>query len=166
MTTFIIMICVSFVIFAAYLTFALLKLGIPRNISETFYTLKEHGYPGGLFCPAMMTSALFALMPMMEAGRHGYLAFISCAALIFVALAPEFGMKIEGRVHYIATAVAGTVALAWSATAFSLSWIAPAVTLCAIIYPIIRDKRKWLFWLEIAIFAATYINIAIGLIIK
>lgn len=166
MTTIIIMLCASFAILAGYTAYAIWRTGVPRNLSETYYTLKERGYPGGLFCVAMLLTALFALVPMIEAGGPEYLAFISCVSLMFVALAPEFGMRIEGKVHFTATAVAGTAALAWSATAFHLSWITPAAALLAIVYPIVKDRRKWLFWLEMAVFAATYINIAIGLILR
>lgn len=153
----------SAIILAAYLAFAICKTGWPYSISETYYRLKAAGSKEGLFTLALTAVALTAIVPLIEVtpAKWQFLAFLMCAGILFVAFAPQFARKLDNWVHYIATAVAGISSITWCIVAYNWGWLALLIALGIVVYPIVKNRAKWLFWLEVAVFAATYVNAVI-----
>lgn len=168
MTTVIILLAVSLLIFAAYTAYAVWRCGIPASLSETFYTLTERGYKGGLFCVALVLAAMFMMPAIIEASDPDtqWMGFLTAAGIGFVGFAPEFCKRLDRRVHYIGTAVSALGIVLWSIFTQQWLWITLCVAIGGIIYPIVRKPGKWLFWLEMALFATAYINVACALIMK
>lgn len=159
------MILVSMLILVAYLAFAIAKTGWPYSISETYYRLKAAGYKEGLFTLALTGVAMTAIVPLIEATpeKWKFLAFMMCAGIMFVAFAPQFARRLDNWVHYIATGVSGISSMIWCCVAFRYGWIPLVLALGVVIYPIVKNRVKWLFWIEIAVFAAVYVDAVVAL---
>lgn len=159
--------CISLLVLAGYAAWAVWRCGVPASLSETYYLLKNLKQPYWLF-PACLTVAALGIMPAwIEASTAGtqFLAFLSAAALAFVAYSPAFGEPVTGNVHKGATVVAALSGVAWCCVAFPLAWIVPLACVAAIVYPIVKSPKKWLFWAEMAAFASVYVSLLVKMII-
>lgn len=154
---------ISFLIFAAYVAYAVRLFGAPWSLSDTFYKLAAAGRPQWLFQAAMIGCAAMMLPAWLDAAPEGlqFLAFLTCAGVIFIGAAPLFKDEhLEKWVHLVATVVAGLCAFAWS---FAVCWPAPALLLLAAVI-VMSKYRKWVFWAEIAAFASVYLTVFLRLI--
>lgn len=144
----------SFAIIFSYLIFTIVKFGIPRSISDTYYLL---GSKGWIFQIALALTALSVLPVLLELSSDNtqFLAFLSCAGLLFVSTAPMFKFKTEGVVHYISAGVCCFGLLLWQI--FNSSWITPASCVFLACIPMLKDK-KYIWWLEIATIVSSYIS--------
>lgn len=159
--------CISLLVLAGYVAYAVWRCGVPASLSETYYLLKNQGHRGWVFS-ACLTAAALGIMPAwIEASGDGtqFLAFLSAAALAFVAYSPAFGEPVTGNVHKGATVIAALSGVAWCCVAFPLSWIVPLACVAAVVYPVVKSPKKWLFWAEMAAFASVYVSLLIKMII-
>lgn len=150
---------VSLLLLAAYIAYAVgVVRGIPSSVSDTYYRLEKRGKRKGLFQLAMIVPAMLLLPAWLECSGENirFLAFLSCGGLIFVGAAPLFKLELEGRVHYSAAAVCGISAILW--VCLSGMWIIPLAVLPVVAGMGIR-YRKWVFWIECAAFAVTYLAV-------
>ena len=164
---FILLFALSLAVLAGYAAYAVWRCGVPASLSETYYLLKNLKRPYWLF-PVCLALAAFMLVPAwVEASPENvrFLAFLSCAGLLFVAFAPAFGETLTGNVHKGATVVAALSGVAWCCIAFPLSWIVPLSCVAAVVYPVVKSRKKWLFWAEMAAFASVYVSLLIKMII-
>lgn len=158
-----VLIALSLLIVAGFTLYSISAIGrIPSCLSATYYLLPKHK---GLFQAAMIAGGLLALPAWIEASPDTwqFLAFLGCAGLIFLGAAPAFLEKLEGKIHYTATAIAALAAILWLVFGSKWGWI-PLVgfTLCAIPF-INKMPENWLFIAEIVVLAATYTGVMIEL---
>lgn len=149
------MIWVSLIIMSIYLGMVLIRFGIPKSISETYYLLGKQGW---LFQVALWGTAFTAVPMLIERSSEDtqFLAFLACAGLAFVAAAPLFKRKLDGKVHYISAAMCCGGLVLWQV--FNACWVVPLICFVAIIPPMLFDgKRMW--WLEIATIVSAYVSL-------
>lgn len=149
------MMWISFAIIFSYLAFVILRFGIPRSISDTYYLLGKYGW---LFQLALAATS-FTAMPMLidnSSESTKFLAFLACSGLMFVAAAPLFKLELEGKVHYTSAVICCVSLVLWQV--FNTSWIVPLVAFALVFIPMIKDK-KYTWWLEIATIASTYASL-------
>lgn len=144
---------ISFTVIFSYLVLVIAKFGIPKSISDTYYLL---GGKGWMFQVALALTAFTAVPVLIEmsCGNTEFLAFLSCGGLLFVSAAPMFKLELEGMVHYVSAAVCCVGLVLWQI--FNTSFLFPLVCFLLIIYPIIKDKGKYMWWLEIATIVSAY----------
>lgn len=168
MAAFYIFYVLSLALMVSYTVYAVRTVGIPTSLSETYYLLKDQGRKGWPFMAALCLGGLFVLAPFIEFSPEdvAFLPFFAGAGLMFVGLAPQFGMKVEKWVHYIGAAVTALSVVLWSIFAYEWLWITVIATALAVIYPIVKKPSTWLFWAEMAVFAAGYINLFVAFFLK
>ena len=133
----------------------LIRFGIPKSISETYYLLGKMGW---LFQVALWGTAFTAVPMLIERSSENtqFLAFLACAGLAFVAAAPLFKMELEGKVHYVSAAICCGGLVLWQV--FNACWVVPLICFVAILPPMLFDgKRMW--WLEIATIVSAYVSL-------
>lgn len=159
--------CLSLLVLAGYVAYAVWRCGVPASLSETYYLLKNLNRPRWLFTAGLALAAFLLVPAWVEASTAGtqFLAFLSCAALLFVAFAPAFGERQEGRVHTGAAIVCALSGVAWSCVAFPFSWVVPVLCIGAAVYFVVKSPKKWLFWAEMAAFASAYVSLLVKMII-
>lgn len=155
----ILLVIISLLLLAAYIAYAVSVIrGIPSSVSDTYYQLEKRGKRKELFQLAMIIPAMLLLPAWLECSGENIqcLAFLSCGGLMFVGTAPLFKLELEGRVHYSAASVCGVSAILW--VCLSGMWIIPLAVL-----PVVAGMgikyRKWVFWIECAAFAVTYLAV-------
>lgn len=149
------MIWVSLIIMSIYLGMVLIKFGIPKSISETYYLLGKMGW---LFQVTLFSVAFLVVPTLIDRSSENtrFLAFLACAGLAFVGAAPLFKRELDGKVHYISAAMCCGGLVLWQV--FNASWVVPLICFVAIIPPMLFDgKRMW--WLEIATIVSAYVSL-------
>lgn len=157
-----ILVLVSLALLALYLAYAISVIkSVPWSISDTYYQLEKRGRKKWLFQLAMIVPAMLLLPAWLECSRENiqFLAFLACGGLMFVGSAPCFKLELDGKVHYVSTAVCGISAILW--TCLSGMWY---VSLGMIAFAVVMGicYSKWMFWLECAAFASTYMAVMMG----
>jgi len=156
---------ISTAAFAAYITTMIALFGIPESISETYYLLehrcgKNNGWIFTIFCWIVV----FTLLPFWLEYSHEntqFLAFLSGAGLLFVGTAPQFkDVGLSRTVHFAAAFVCAAASISW--LCFTNMWTYPLITLLIACFISILNRTKWLFWIELAAFAATYLALFIN----
>lgn len=152
---------ISLAVFVTYMVYAIrVAKGIPWSISETYYHLEQHGRPKYLFQLTMIFSA-FLLLPSwlkLSPEHLQFLTFLSCAGLIFVGAAPCFKLRLDGRIHYVATVICGISSVIW--ICLMGFWFIPLSLFLLAIYLTYRYLRP-LFWIECTAFISAYTAIII-----
>lgn len=149
------MIVLSLVILVCYLGMVLIRFGIPKSISETYYLLGKHGW---LFQVTLFSVAFLVVPTLIERSSEGtrFLAFLACMGLAFVAAAPLFKRELDGKVHYISAAMCCGGLVLWQV--FNASWVVPLICFVAVLPPMLfGGKRMW--WLEIATIVSAYVSL-------
>ena len=145
----------SLIILFGYLAFVVAKFGIPQSISDTYYLLGKQGW---LFQLALAATAFCVVSSLIDASSENtkFLAFLACAGLAFVAAAPLFKMELEGKVHFTSAYICCGSLVLWQV--FNTSWLIPLVCFALVVIPMLKD-RKYMWWMEIATIASTYISL-------
>lgn len=149
------MMWISLIIMLSYLGLVLIRFGIPKSISETYYLLGKMGW---LFQVTLFSVAFLVVPTLIDMSSEGtrFLAFLACAGLAFVGAAPLFKRKLDGKVHYISAAMCCGGLVLWQV--FNACWVVPLICFVAIIPPMLFDgKRMW--WLEIATIVSAYVSL-------
>lgn len=146
----------SLIIFLAYVLAVCVAFGVPYSISDTYYKLERVkprlGTVFTLFCWAV---AIFLLPEWLDVtpDRVQFLCFLSAGGLCFVGAAAQFKQSLTKAVHYTSAAVCCVFSQVW--VIGSGGWYMSILSFLIFLTIAYRDK-KWMFWIEIAAFAATY----------
>ena len=92
------------------------------------------------------------------------LGFFAPVYLAVVAFTPDFETnRRQLRFHVIGTALCAAVSLAWIIFVCHTWWTLPLTFFAAwcVAYATLSVKRCWLFWCEMAMFAAVYVSLLI-----
>lgn len=149
------MMWISLIIMLSYLGLVLIRFGIPKSISETYYLLGKMGW---LFQVTLFSVAFLVVPTLIDMSSEGtrFLAFLACAGLAFVGAAPLFKRKLDGKVHYISASICCIGLVLWQV--FNACWVVPLICFVAILPPMLFDgKRMW--WLEIATIVSAYVSL-------
>jgi hypothetical protein len=151
----------SLLTLVAYIGYALKVCGLPASLSDTYYILKDKHRPSWLFQLAMVLCPMLLVPVWLELSSDSvqFLSFLACGGLMFVGTAPLFKEGFQRKVHFGGTIVAGLGTTLW--LLFSGMWYVPCVFFFAFGIVMLL-KKKWLFWLEMALFASAYT----GLLVK
>lgn len=159
----ILFILLSLSIFAAYNIFILIVVGVPENISMSYYDLNRKHAGLGMFFPLMILMLCLTIRPAWEsinsmihhdASFYCYLIDITLSALFVVAVISNYKKsKILFAIHYTAAIVAVISSLLWIILAdYKLMYI-PVTVVCLALWAawLSRTLRhQFLFWLEIS----------------
>lgn len=142
---------ISFLIIFTYLLYIVLKFGIPRSISQTYY-LVNHKW----VFSAVLLSSTALILPVMLEMEYSHLAFLGLGGILFVAAAPNFmESELVDSVH------------TWSAIfafIFSQIWVAitnPYILIVWILFLIfaIKNKHNYKFYAEIIMLLTIYLTL-------
>ena len=131
---------ISLVIFTSYIVFIAVKFGILKSVSASYYAMKERY--GKNTADIVFAFVLWGFaVPVMIAGNSIFF-FLAGSAICFVGAAPDYQIKNEGDVHYIA-AVTGIVFSAIAIALTPLWWL--SVVMVGIIIGInwIKNHTYW-----------------------
>ena len=138
-----ILLLISLAIFTAYIVGVYLKFGILKSVSASYYSIKHK---------ALFTLALwgFAIPVQIYAfiELQNWCLVLAGIGICFVGAAPDYKMKVEGDVHYLA-AFTGVI-LGLIGIAFEGLWYV-ALPAAVLIVAINSIKNKT-YWQEIAAF--------------
>ena len=155
----------SLTVFAAYLIYALNKIGrVPSSFSATYYLL---GRTGMLFTPVMFAMALLILPGIIEVTPDNwrFVAFLCPAAIAFVGAAPEFKITFALKVHQTAALLAAVLGILWVLFLSGYWWtVILSVIICCFLAHETRtvDDCK-VFWLEMMAFSSVYASLLLAL---
>lgn len=135
------MIFLSLGIFIGYLTWVIVKFGVPESLSNTYYLTGK----SNLFTVTLATVSLL-LLPSM-----GALGFPIVGTLLIVACAPRF-KEFEKSVHLSSAIIAMILAQVYVGIE-GRWWLT-----VGLLFPWWLSKKNWLFWLELVCFLEIYTN--------
>lgn len=149
------LILISLAAFIAYTALVIKAYGIPVSVSDTFYLLPpKRRWLFTAFCLTVGAPLLPAWIVL--AGENlQFLPFLSCAGLLFVGAAAQFKAELVGNVHYVAAGICLVASLLWIILDTPLWWLAALIYATAGVMAW-RERRNWLFWVEIAAFVSVY----------
>lgn len=175
MSTMILLISLSFLIFIGYITFINLKYGVQTSLSASYYCLPSKW--GWLFTLFMWAIAFLLLPAWIEVCNtfvdwrihFMFLSFFTCALICFVGAAPNFrGIELESKVHTIAATASAVTAILWCVLCcYHIVYI----TLIAAAIPVIVGaitktlKKCLVYWIEMSAFLAVYITLLFYIIL-
>lgn len=155
-------ILLSFVIFAAYNIFILIAVGIPENISITYYYLNRKRTRLGLFFPLMMILLCLTIRPAWscidnvvgsDIPFRNCLIDITLIALLVVAVIANYKRsRCLFVIHYASAIVAVVASLLWIILADWRLFYIPVTVVCLVTWAAWLTRSlpsKILFWLEI-----------------
>jgi hypothetical protein len=160
------LVLVSLAILLIYTGIVYYLFKIPESYSGTYYLFKDIGYewPFTIFC---FLTVFTLIAPWMEASSEDYqfLIFLACGSLGFVGAAPLFKIKgsTQMKVHFISAGICIVSSMLWVRLETSYCWI-PALGFLGTIYPILKNKSKWLFWIEAASFLTLHIVVLLSIL--
>lgn len=178
LTTALILVCISFLIFIIYNSVAIGIFGVPWSMSKTYYLYEDlHKGLGWIFTTFMWVMGLTMLPGFLEISEaigpwmsyFTFLAFITVAGIIFVGAAPRYYDELEGKVHMTAAKICAAAALLWC---FLVCWNIWCVPICAAIVPVIiaTVTKTWKtgrdYWIEMMAFDATFATIIVECILQ
>lgn len=158
----ILFILLSLSVFAAYNIFILVVVGVPENISITYYDLNRKRAGLGAFFPLMICLLCLTIRPAWcsvdniiqpESALSSYLIDITLAALFVVATISNYKKsKILFTIHYTAAIIAVITSLLWIIIAdYKLMYIPITIVSLALWAAWLSHtlRHQFLFWLEI-----------------
>lgn len=146
---------VSFLILIYVIYWLNKSINIPESISSTYYLLDNMGW---VFQIILFLLA-FLLMPiwlLLSNPSNQFLVFITCAGILFIASAPNFKIKFEGKIHYIAACTCGAASILWQIMEGMYNNILLSIFICFVLY---LKYKSWFFWVEISIILSLLISL-------
>lgn len=142
---------ISISVFTAYLIFILVKFGVLKSISDSYYHLKHKIW---------FTLALWGFaFPAIIAGDTA-LMFLAGSGIIFVGVAFDFKESMTKIVHYIAAGLGITFGMLSLLFDFDLPWVEIGfIAGSCLLYLFVKNR---IFWIEVLAFY----TIIISLILK
>lgn len=148
-------------IFIAYNTITIKMFGVPESISGTYYLLEERRKSYGWFFTLFCLGTGFTLLPPwldMTPESYQFSSFLTVAGLLFVGAAAQFKDVFTAKVHYSAAVICCVFSQVWCICA-GYWWVSLISFTITMGYSLIRDSKKWMFWLEMAAAGAMYVSI-------
>lgn len=155
------MILISMLILALYVLFVLVRIGVPKSLSETYYLLENRGWIFQCVLMSVGLLTMIGLLPMLEGKGYQFLGFIMPMALMFVAVAPKFAENENEKVHMISACMSALSSLLL--IALMGYWYIFVISTILIMISYILNLKNRLFWAEIICFATTYFVLMIEL---
>lgn len=154
----------SLLTLVAYIGYALKVCGLPASLSDTYYILKEKHRPSWLFQLAMVLCPMLLVPVWLELSSESvqFLSFLACGGLMFVGTAPLFKEEFQRNVHFGGTIVAVQGTTLW--LVLSGMWYIPSAFFF-VSGIVMLLKKKWLFWLEMALFASAYSGLLVKMLL-
>lgn len=147
------MVSASFGVLAIYLTFFLVKKGVPESISATYYS----SFPKWVFPASLALAGGLILAPWIELSQKTeFCAFIATASVFFVACSPTFKEKFVGNIHYGSAFVLFISAMIW--LFFNDGFMLPFFISLVLA---LLNRVNWLFWVEIGLLLSIYATLLI-----
>lgn len=143
-----------------FMAFVVKRLGKLQSISSSIYEFRKRKLPN-LFTWWVFIAGIPLMIDWfnLTVGLwYQFLVFFACGSLFFVGAASEYKESLTDKVHYISAGICVTAATLF--VVLSGFWFIPAVFYAVAILLSIRDKC-WLWWIEIAAFASTYLTLLI-----
>lgn len=136
-------------IVVAYIMFAILHIGLPPSISETFYRLNRKW----LFSIVLGVAASLAVAPLLNHTPEDFqfLGFFIVAGILFIAASPAFKDELEGKVHVGSAIVLGVSAVVWLSMTIGVPWLSILGLVAGLI-----NLKNVVFWVELGILADVY----------
>jgi len=165
---------ISLALFVGYIATVMIKFGVPKSLSETYYLFKFGKVWFWIWSVSVVIPLLIFWFEKTSGTNFQFLVFFGCAALIFVTTAGDFKDKTHERAHYIFAACCAL--FSQMALLIYAPWLMIPVALfvfvgCFILgflSGIYRDgaglakwKNSHIFWLEMACFINVYIGLTL-----
>lgn len=154
-----VLVIISFIIFAAYLAAMIKMFGLPASISDTYYLLERKRKGAGWLFTAMCWGVVGTLLPAwldMTPETYQFTAFLAAAGLLFVGAAPQFKLSLTGPVHYAGAGLCCGGAVLWCL--LSGYWFIPLNAFLIFGWVALRYGKP-MFWIEMAAFTSIYLTI-------
>lgn len=161
----------SIAVFGGFVAMSVCRFGWQRSYSA-FASKWHEAVPLAsnthLWSIVTVVAALLLVPALLERGESDpwqVLGFFAPMYLCVAAFTPEYETnKRQMKIHVIGTALCAAVAVAWICFVAGKWWTIPVYLVAAFLaaYATITMKKSWLFWLEMAMFAATYTTVFIG----
>lgn len=153
---------IGLLIFTAYVAVAVVKFGVPKSLSDTFYLYG--GKPKGYVFTAALWLTVFLIAPLwlsVSEDALAFSAFLACAGLLLVGAAPMFKGE-DARWHEAFAIICAVFALLWQVLNKQY-WEMVAVLVIIVIIAVVTKtlKSSRTFWLEMVAFYSTFLSIII-----
>lgn len=153
---------IGLLLFTAYVIVAVIKFGVPKSLSDTFYLYG--GKPKGYIFTAALWLTVFLIAPLwlsVSEDALAFSAFLACAGLLLVGAAPMF-KGADAHWHEAFAIICAVFALLWQILNRQY-WEMVAVMSVAVAIGAATEtfKSSRTFWLEMVAFYSTFLSIII-----
>ena len=131
---------ISLAIFTLYVGGVWIKYGVRKSISDSYYFIKHKP----LFTLALWGFSIFAIFSLPNIWM-----MLACAGIGFVGAAPDFRIKMQGDVHYIA-AVSGIFFGAIALWSIGYWYLTALMAIGILILEFYAKNKTW--WQEVLAF--------------
>lgn len=147
------------ILFAAYVLYVCILFGIPNSLSESYYLLKPSQRI--LFSVVMTFVPILILVTLFSKINDIYtISLITPAAvsIVFVGLFAVYKDKFQKWFHFIGAFLSAILTIIWTFIIFkyTLYFFIPIVV-ASFIIPLVTNKEKLTFWLEIGCFFSFFL---------
>jgi hypothetical protein len=152
---------VSLATFITYMTYVIIKFGVPPSISETWYLLQKKGILFTLFCYGVSA----VLIPLLDNTTENlqFLTFFAVSGLLFVGTATAFKEELTKQVHFTSAAICVIASQLWILIyAKDIIIMLAGLLIVGLAYFTHRYKTKnnyITFWVEIYAFVTLYASL-------
>jgi hypothetical protein len=159
------MLLTSFLIFSAYILYVILKIGITKSISDSYYYLPKN-FKMGFFLFCSLTA--FTVTPYWVAHtplQYQFLIVLALVGLMFTGVAMAFkSSKFQKYVHFISATVCAISTLVWIMICtkfFLLPFLLGMFFIpMGFIIKTKRDEYTYIFFAELTVFLSLFIELA------
>lgn len=139
----------SCLVMVAYLSFAIINIGLPPSISETYYKLERKW----LFSIVLIVAASLTVSPLLNhtPEEYQFLGFFIVAGILFVAASPAFKDEFVGKVHKGSAIILGVSAIVWIILNIGIPWVSILGFIIGLL-----NFRNIIFWIEIGVLFDVY----------
>lgn len=145
-------------LFMSYIITSIVKFGIPKSISDTYYLWKMYNI--GYLFNFIMVSCGFLLATVWipaEPSKFQFLPFLACAGMMFVGTASAFKESLTKTVHFTGAYVWGIATVIWLLLVGSYESILIGLGCSLVGYLVQRNNLT--FWIEMVVVIAMLIGL-------
>lgn len=153
------MITIPTILFFAYVLYVCISFGIPDSLSQSYYLLKPIQK---ILFSAVMTFIPILLMVTLFSRVHDVytLSLVTPAAIsiVFVGIFALYEDKFQRWFHFIGAILSAILTIIWTFIIYkyTLAVFIP-LALSSIIIPLVTNRKKFTFWLEMGCFTSFFI---------
>ena len=153
------MITIPTILFFAYVLYVCISFGIPDSLSQSYYLLKP--VQKILFSAVMVFIPIFLMVSLFSRVHDAYtLALItpSAISIVFVGIFALYEDKFQRWFHFIGAFLSAALTIIWSFIIYKHTlYIFLPLALSSIIIPLVTNKKKFTFWLEMGCFTSFFV---------